>query len=1122
MFLRICVLLTLLFTAATNKQLAADEYNPEIKPASNEGELAISGFAVAEGMRAELVAAEPMFANPIAFCLDLQGNIYIAETFRQGKGIEDNRNHMYWLEDDLKAQTVADRVAYIKKHHPEDLAHYTSEDDRIRMLIDEDGDGEMDRSTIFADGFNQIESGSGAGLLHHNGTLYFTCIPDLWALKDVDGDGIADERESLSTGYGVRFAFRGHDMHGLTLGPDGRLYFSIGDRGFHVITKEGKKLHKPDTGAVFRCEFDGSQLELFAYGLRNPQELAFDDFGNLFTGDNNSDSGDQARWVQVCEGMDAGWRMYYQYLDDRGPWNRERMWYPYRESEQTTNIQPAYIVPPIANLGDGPSGLVAYPGVGLSEEYQGHFFMADFRGTASRSGIRSFANKPKGAGFELVDSQQFLWSILATDVDFGFDGRIYATDWVNGWNGEGKGRLYGFTDETYGTTEIIKRNQELFREGFAGRTISELIGYLSNPDRRVRLYAQYELAKLGASNQLAAVVESSANLPAKVHAIQGLGQIARRQTIDYQHILALFDKADDDELVAQLCQVLGDGRVAAAGPRLIELLQHENPRVIHHAAIALGKLKLNQAVPELLEAITANGDEDPVLRHALVMGLKGCSTPDEIVALAKDSSRPLEPAQATAAILAMRRWQDPRIAAFLPDNSLEVARAINDVPIQEATEDLARFELTADAERALAFRVINANFVVGKKSEAERLVAMVSAGPLSNAQEMKEQALEMLLNWENPSEFDLVTNQYRPLARGRDVGFMPELLAPVVPQLLSASEQGAKPNSANTRLLAIQLIGQYGLTSETGSLKGLFANTDEALELRKAALTALDRLDVPAFDELLVKAVQDKDASIRSLARNLLLKNAPEKAIGFLVDALEEGSLTEQQDAVHALAGIQSDEAKEILLGQFDKMIAGKVAEGLKLDLLMAAEQLGGDAFGEKLTAYHKTKADSDELKEFREALFGGDVARGREVFFGRAAASCRRCHVVDGEGGGVGPDLSAIAKTKDRTYLLESIVLPNKAIAKGFETALLVLFDGKTVSGIVKSEDDETITLVKPMGEEVRVNKDDVDLRAEGKSGMPEDLTKTLTKSEIRDLVAYLSTLKGKKGRASHGNEEG
>src|SRR6185312_7976138 len=117
--------------------------------------------------------------------------------------------------------------------------------------------------------------GTGAGLLARRGDIFYTCIPDLWRLRDTKNTGVADVQDRLYTGFGVHVAFIGHDMHGLTIGPDGRLYFSIGDRGLNVTTREGKKLYAPDTGAVLRCDLDGSNQEIFATGLRNPQELAF-------------------------------------------------------------------------------------------------------------------------------------------------------------------------------------------------------------------------------------------------------------------------------------------------------------------------------------------------------------------------------------------------------------------------------------------------------------------------------------------------------------------------------------------------------------------------------------------------------------------------------------------------------------------------------------------------------------------------------------------------------------------------------------------------------------------------------------------------------------------------------
>src|SRR5262245_61448116 len=395
----------------------ADEkpaYEPKIAPASDEGEKAIARFKTAPGLKVSLFAAEPLLANPVAFCFDEQGRVYVAEGFRTNDGVGDNRGRGdAWLEDDLASRTVADRVALYRKHLGKKFADWERQHDRVRQIVDTDGDGKADRATVFADGFHKAEEGIGAGLLARKGNVYFTCIPHLWLLADTKGTGKADVRRSLADGFGVHVAFFGHDLHGLRMGPDGRLYFSCGDRGFNVKTAEGKHLFYPDTGAVLRCDPDGSNLEVFATGLRNPQELAFDDHGNLFTIDNNSDAGDQARLVHVVEGGDSGWRMSYQYgsfLHDeksrwgnRGPWNYEKLWLPAR------NDHPAYLLPPLANFPAGPSGLCFYPGIGLPEEYDRHFFVCDFRGEAGSSGVWGFTVKPRGASFELAQPRHFVW-----------------------------------------------------------------------------------------------------------------------------------------------------------------------------------------------------------------------------------------------------------------------------------------------------------------------------------------------------------------------------------------------------------------------------------------------------------------------------------------------------------------------------------------------------------------------------------------------------------------------------------------------------------------------------------------------------------------------------------------
>ena len=204
------------------------------------------GIRIPESWQIQLFAAEPDVANIVAFDVDNRGRIYVCESFRQNRGVTDNRAHdQQWLLADLAAETVQDRIDYHIRLLGEAAITYAQHDDRVRRLEDSDGDGKVDRSTVVAKGFNRIEEGTGAGVLARGSDIYFTCIPKLWKLTDENDDGNADERMVLSDGYGVRVAFRGHDLHGLVIGPDGRLYFSIGDRGYHITTEDGRVLANP-------------------------------------------------------------------------------------------------------------------------------------------------------------------------------------------------------------------------------------------------------------------------------------------------------------------------------------------------------------------------------------------------------------------------------------------------------------------------------------------------------------------------------------------------------------------------------------------------------------------------------------------------------------------------------------------------------------------------------------------------------------------------------------------------------------------------------------------------------------------------------------------------------------
>jgi quinoprotein glucose dehydrogenase len=1081
------------------QDMGSRKTEPEVAPASNEGQQALERMKLPAGLKASLWAAEPMLANPVAFNLDEHGRVFVAETYRYRTSVLDIRDYMWMLEDDLASRSIEDRMTLIRKRFgAAGVAELSKETEVLRLIEDRDHDGKADFSTVYADGFNTPLDGIASGVLIRRGEVWFTNIPSLWHFT---GKEKAETRTELSRGYGIRFNYTGHDFHGLTWGPDGKIYFSVGDRAAHVKTKEGTIIDAPDTGSVFRCNPDGTQLELFATGLRNPQSLLFTENGDLFTGDNDSDQGDQERLVHVVEDGDSGWRIGYQFapLGNAGPWNSEKMWHPRHAA------QAAYIIPPVCDIEDGPSGIAYYPGTGLNPSYKGTIFITHFKGSITRSGIYAYNVKPDGATYAIADAKPFLTNALPTDVRFGPDGRMYYSDWAEGWPKSKRGRIYTIYDPQHVNDPLVKETQKLIGADTTKESVGELSKQLGHPDWRVRLEAQFTLAERGADGLAAftkVLGQADAPASARLHATWGLGQLAGQKNADALAFLHRLITDQDSEVRAQAAKLLGDHHAVDALAALTAALHDPSARVRFFAAQSLGKLGRAESAEPLLALLRENDDKDNYIRHAAVMGLVGTKNFDALAAAAKSDSR----AERLGVLLAWRRLNRPEIAMFLHDTDSflvrEAALAINDAPVAQALPELAALLAQPVNDEPVMLRAINANFRLGQPANAAALATYAARGDAPG--KLRAEALAQLALWPKPPARDRIVGIFRPLEeKSRDAAVPREALAVVLPKILGAGS----PDTVEAAALAA--IEKLEIPAAADTLVALVRDEAQSDASRASALKALDTLGDSRVAALVEVAGRSTAPELRLAALPIAARLSPDTAAPLLAQLVTNGNSEEQKAAYNTLAKLQHPSVDPLIAAQLKKLAAGEVPAGAQLELLEAAGQRTAPAVRQLLAARDdRLAASKDPLAPFRVALEGGNARAGGRIFYSQPVMACIRCHSAGNGGGDAGPNLAMIGKRENREYLLESVVKPNAKIAPGFDSVVVTLKAGGVVGGIVADETADTLKLRDADGKVVAVKKAEIAKREGAPSSMPEIYGAILTKKELRDVVAFLASL--------------
>ncbi|TDK42810.1 HEAT repeat domain-containing protein [Algoriphagus formosus] len=1075
-----------------------------------------------EGLKLDVWAVDSLIFDPISIHITDDGSLYYTRTNRQKNSEFDIRGHQDWEIRSISLQNIEDKRKFLHEElSPErseinswledlngdgshDWRDMTVEKEQIFRVDDTDQDGYADQYQMIVEDFNDEVTDVAGAVMKGEDALFVGVGPDMWRMMDTNGDGIMDEKESISHGYAIHIGFGAHGMSGLEMGPDGRVYWGIGDIGFNGKGPDGKEWKYPNRGVIARANPDGSDFEIYAMGVRNTHEFVFDEHTNLISVDNDGDhAGEKERLVYITNGSDTGWRINWQFGKYRDPDNnRYKVWMDERFFTPPWEKQAAFITPPIANYVSGPTGMVYNPGAGLGPRWKDHFFVVEFVGNAANSGIHAFTLEPKGATFELKSTERIASGVLPTGMDFGPDGALYFADWIDGWGTKNYGRIWKLEDESADNWELQQQTKQELQADYKTIAEDELKSKLYHEDLRVRRKAQFELAKRGMDGAaiFEQVLADKSNQLARIHAIVGLSQLARLDDRKYADEIVPYLQDEDAEIRAQAAKWLGDIRYDQVSSQLIQNLHDENARVRFFAAEALGRAGHKEAFDGLVNLLEANNDEDAYIRHAASLALARINEEEKITQLYTNPSKAVR----MGAVIALRRLESPGLSKFLADSEelivAEAARAIHDdFSVEASLPDLAALITTTKSDfEPLVRRIISANQRLGGEQQLNDLLAYVSRNDIPQA--MKSEAIAALGTWSKPSLVDRVDGRYRGEVE-RDPTLLREKARPVFLSLLTS-------NQADARLEAVKAIGKAGVRDASSSLLSLVKSSSDS-DMKVAALQALDRLQTDDLAEAIPIAMKDSNQAVRVAGLSLLSQSALplDQKQQLLLTIIRNQSNEEKRQALLTLSTLENSasfEGWETILADFK---ADRISSPIWVELEEAIDKTGSETLISQFQQLLKEKAGDDNWRLFQGALAEGNVREGRTIFFQNQAAQCIRCHAYDDMGGNAGPRLNGIARQLSREELLIALVEPSARLAPGYGFVTLELENGETVSGTLQNDSAEGVSIKNGQGEIKSYSNAEIKEKKLAPSSMP-SMAEMLNKREIRDLVSFLSTL--------------
>jgi putative heme-binding domain-containing protein len=342
-------------------------------------------------------------------------------------------------------------------------------------------------------------------------------------------------------------------------------------------------------------------------------------------------------------------------------------------------------------------------------------------------------------------------------------------------------------------------------------------------------------------------------------------------------------------------------------------------------------------------------------------------------------------------------------------------------------------------------------------------------------------------------------------------------LAELPPSWAAALEDCLRRPEPAVRRQAVHTAAVLQLPRLDDALIGLAAREDEPAELRLEALRAVilrrPRLRASLFGLLLGRLDRRQDPLDRLAAAEILGRSQLDDAqLARLIKVVRGDVLVSPAVLLPALQRSVTRETAPALLDYLAEALSQGWRPGeADLDKTLAALpfQARSGAGAIRNLWRDGARRQRSRLEQLDPLLVGGDPGRGREVFYGKKA-NCAACHRADFGGGQIGPDLTRIGAVRAGRDLLESIVFPSSTIAQGFDSYAVVTREGQVVNGVISRQTADTLVLRDSSGAEIRLRRDAVEeLARTPVSLMPDRLDEALTPAELRDLMAYLQSLK-------------